>query len=81
MREYIRENKAAYEAIKAKMEAEHMGRTVLMHKGEVVDIFDESEDAYMAGCEKYGPGHFMIQLVGQRPLYIGMHALCMPTQE
>ena len=81
MREYIRENKAAYEIIKERMEAEHMGRTVLMHKGKVIDIYDEREDAFMAGCEKYGPGHFMIHRIGQRPVYIGMHALCIPAQE
>ena len=81
MEAHIEENYTAYEAMQEKLEAEHMGRTVLIHKGEVVDIFDESEDAYMAGCDRYGLGQFMIHLVGQRPVPIGMRAFRFPTQE
>ncbi len=31
-----------------------MGRVVLMHDGEVVEVYNDSGDAYKIGCEKYG---------------------------
>ena len=63
----FKENCDGYRAARAKLEAEHMGRTALLHQGEVVDICDDAGDACKTGCGKYGLGHFTIQVIGERP--------------
>ena len=66
--EELNKNKEAYAAVKDEMEAEHWGRVVLLHAGEVVHIYNDLGDAYDIGCEKYGAGHFSLQRVGDRPI-------------
>ena len=71
----LEENCDGYRAARAKLEAEHMGRTALLHQGEVVDIYNDSGDAYKVGCDKYGLGNFTIQVIGELPISLGIHAL------
>ena len=47
----LEKNQAAYDAVKDQMEAEHWGRTVLLHDGNVVAIYNDEGDAYDIGCE------------------------------
>jgi len=53
---------------------------VLMHNGEVVGIYDTSSDAYAVGCEKFGLGKFTTELVGQKPMHLGIFTLCLPQK-
>ena len=69
----LRENRAGYRAAKARLEAEHMGRTALLHQGEVVDVYNDCGDAYKIGCDKYGLGNFTIQVIGEPPISLGIH--------
>ena len=46
-----------------------------MHDGEVAHVYDEDEDAYYAGCEGYGLGHFSIETIGSRPVSLGFMSL------
>ena len=71
----LEENCDGYRAARAKLEAEHMGRTALLHQGKVVDIYNDSGDAYKIGCDKYGLGNFTIQVIGELPISLGIHAL------
>ena len=75
----VEENRAAYEAAREKLEAEHMGRTALLHQGEVVGIYNDCGDAYQVGCDNYGLGHFIIQVIGKPPISLGIHTLCVPS--
>ena len=50
------------------------GRTALLHQGKVVAIYNDTGDAYQIGCDKYGLGHFTIQVIGARPIHLGVHA-------
>ena len=79
MTDPIEENRPAYLAAKQQLEAEHMGRTALLHKGEVVGIYNDTGDAYKVGCDNYGLGKFMLQVIGQKPISLGIHTLCVPT--
>lgn len=54
------------------LEKEHWGRIVLMHDGEVVEIYNDRGDAYSIGCEKYGLGHFSLQEIGEQPAQLGI---------
>ena len=65
----VRLNHSAYmEKHRTRLEEEEFGRVVLMHDGEIIDIYDESIDAYTAGVEKYGLGSFSIKRIGQGPV-------------
>ena len=64
-------NQAAYEAIQKEMEGKYMGRVVLMHDGEVVEVYNDGGDAYKVGCEKFGLGNFSLVNVGERPIDLG----------
>ena len=40
----------------------------------MVAIYNDTGDAYQIGCDKYGLGHFTIQVIGARPIHLGVHA-------
>lgn len=69
-------NNEAYQHIKVELEEKHMGRFALMHDGGLVDIYDDSSEAYSKGCEKFGLGKFSIQAIGEEPISLGIFTLC-----
>ena len=69
----LKENRAGYQAARVQLEAQHMGQTALLHEGKVVDVYNDTGDAYKVGCDKYGLGHFTIQVIGARPIHLGIH--------
>lgn len=71
----LKKNQETYDDIKEKMESEHWGRTVLLHDGAVVAIYNDDGDAYDIGCEKFGLGRFSLHRVGERPVDLGFHAM------
>ena len=78
MNSQLEKNRAAYNAIKDEMEAEHFGRAALLHDGEVVEIYNDSGDAYAIGCEKFGLGNFSIENIGEPPISLGVFTMCLP---
>jgi hypothetical protein len=46
----------------------HAGRFVLIKGDEVVGVWDNSDDAYQAGCQRFGAGPFLAQPVDPRDL-------------
>lgn len=73
-------NHAAYPRYKEALEREHTGRTVLMHDGEVVHIFNDKGDAYLYGVETFGFGNFSMKRIGEHPARLGVmaQAMCRP---
>ena len=71
----LQKNQAAFNEIKEEMKADNLGRTVLLHDGEVIDVYDDKDDAYNAACEKFGLGRFSLHQVGERPIELGIHAV------
>lgn len=78
MNSQLDKNRAAYNAIKEEMEAEHFGRAALLHDGEIVEICNDSGDAYAIGCEKFGLGNFSIENIGEPPISLGVFTMCLP---
>ena len=78
MNSQLVKNRAAYNAIKEEMEAKHFGRAALLHDGEIVDIYNDSGDAYAIGCEKFGLGNFSIEKIGEPPISLGIYTVCVP---
>lgn len=78
MNSQLEKNRAAYNAIKEEMEAEHFGRAALFHDGEIIEIYNDSGDAYAVGCEKFGLGNFSIEKIGEPPISLGIFTMCLP---
>ena len=74
----LKEHREAYEAVRRELEAEHMGRTALMHDGKVVGIYNDDGDAYKVGCDNYGLGNFTIKIIGEPPVHLGIQTLNLP---
>lgn len=75
----LQRNRKAYEKVRNKMESEHSGRFALMHDGEIVGIYNDSGDAYSIGCDKFGLGDFSIESIGESPISLGIHAMCVSS--
>ena len=71
----VQKNREAYEKLRDKLESEHLGRYALMHDGEIIDIYNDSGDAYSIGCDKFGLGNFTIEKVGERPISLGVFTI------
>ena len=76
----ISKDKKAYDEIRAEMEDAHWGKTVMMHNGGVVDIYDDYGEAYKVAREKFGLGNFSLHLVGQQPINLGFHAVSLASR-
>ena len=60
-----RMNRAVYEAKhRERLETKHSGEHVLMHDGEIIDIYDDLGDAYNAGVKQFGAEKFSIIEIG-----------------
>ena len=69
----LRNNEVAYERdYRQELERDHLGRTALMHDGEVVAVYDDPTDAYLTGYERWGLGGFSMKEIGQKPLELGI---------
>lgn len=77
----ISKDKKAYDEIRAEMEDAHWGKTVVMHNGDVVAIYNDRGDAYNIAREKFGLGNFSLHLVGQQPINLGFHAVPLTSRE
>ena len=77
----LNKNQEAFDRVQEEMEREHWGRTVLMHNGEVVSIYNDYGDAYSIACFMYGLGKFSLHVVGQQPVDLGFHTVSLISEE
>lgn len=77
MSDQLEKNWKAYNAVKGEYESEHFGKTVLLHDGGIIAIYNDSGDAYKIGREKYGLGNFSVETVGEEPLSLGVFTICL----
>ena len=73
--EELKKNRAAFEEVRVHLELEHWGKTALLSNGTMVAIYNDEEDAYQVGCEKFGLGCFSLQQIGARPIDLGFQAI------
>lgn len=55
---------AAYEKLRPQLEAEHMGKWVLIHDGALISLFDSSGAAASEAVRRFGRGPYLIRQVG-----------------
>lgn len=71
--EQLRANEVAYESdYREQLERDHHGKTALMHDGKVVEIYDNPNDAYVTGYERWGLGGFSMKEIGREPIELGI---------
>jgi hypothetical protein len=58
----------AYNQMKAELEANHMGKWVLMYEREVIGIFDSIEAAADVAVQRFGRGPYLIRQIGAPPV-------------
>jgi hypothetical protein len=60
----------AYEGMKDSLEAEHMGKWVLVYKQKLEGVFDNFESAADAAIRRFGAGPYLIRQVGAPPVVL-----------
>lgn len=61
---------AAFEKMQPELEANHMGKWVLIHEEKLVGVFESFEDAAEQAVEKCGRGPYAIRQVGASPVVL-----------
>jgi hypothetical protein len=59
---------AAYDAMREKLETEHMTKWVVIHDEELVGVYDSFEAAAEDAVGKFGRGPYLIRQVGAPPV-------------
>jgi hypothetical protein len=60
----------AYEGMKDPLEAEHMGKWVLIYKQKLEGVFDSFELAANDAVRRFGAGPYLIRQVGAPPVVL-----------
>ena len=70
-----RSNYEAYiKRYREELERNQTGRIALLHDEELISLWNDMDDAYQTGCDKYGLGNFSLQQIGARPVDLGILA-------
>ena len=75
----LSEEIAAYEAMRAELEADYFGKWVLIHDGEIVGDYTAFERAAEVAVRNFGRGPYLIRQVGQSPLLLPASVLYQRT--
>ena len=78
MNDYLEKNRTAYGELKEELEAEYPGQVALLHDGKLMDVYQDSGEAYSIGCKQFGLGKFYTQNIGEGPISLGIFTLCLP---
>ena len=73
-------NYEAFIELGNELESENMGRTALLHDGEIVSIYDDKMEAYTVGCKKFGLGNFSIQTFGETSISLRFSSTSAPMK-
>ena len=70
---------AAYEAMRSKLETDHLGKWVIVHGGELVALHETFEAAADEAVQKFGAGPYLIREIGSGPITLPASALYNPV--
>ena len=59
---------AAYDAMRASLENEHMGQWVVVREEQLVGLYPSFEDAARVAVERFGRGPYLIRKIGAAPV-------------
>jgi hypothetical protein len=67
-------NFEAFKAMLPRLIKGSAGRYALLHNRDLVELFDDSVTAFMAGLEKFGQGAYSVQEVSDQPDNLGFYS-------
>ncbi len=70
---------AAYEAVRADLEARFLGRWALFHDQSLIETFDCFENAADMAVRRFGRGPYLIRQVGEPPITLPISVLYNPV--
>jgi hypothetical protein len=68
----------AYDKLKAELESKHMGKWVLIHDQELVQVYDSFEAAAQDAVRRFGRGPYLIRQVGAPPITLPASVVYFP---
>jgi len=74
----IQDDISAFEAKKQELEARSMGKWVLIHNRELVDVYDSFEMAAQDAVRQFGRGPYLIRQVGAPPITLPASVMYAP---
>lgn len=75
----LSEEIAAYEAVKADLEAKALGKWALVHEKKLVDVFESFEKAAETAVVRFGRGPYLIRQIGAPPIALPASVLYNPV--
>jgi len=75
----INEEIAAYESLRQKLEAEHMGKWALIQNRELVSVLDSFEAVAEEAVKKFGRGPYLIRQIGAPPMTLPASVMYAPV--
>ena len=69
---------AAYDRMRNGLEVDHFGKWVVVHDEELVDTYEDFEDAAEDAIRRFGRGPYLIRRVGEGPVRLPSSALYRP---
>ena len=72
---------AAYEEMRADVEAEHLGKWALVHNEKLTGTFESLEQAAETAVEQFGRGPYLIRKIGEAPVTLPASILYRPAPQ
>jgi hypothetical protein len=69
---------SAYESMREKLEAEHMGKWVLLRARDLVGLYDSFDAAAEDAVRRFGSGPYLIRQIGAPPLSLPASVMYAP---
>lgn len=76
--EELDKNFEAFQKLLPELVEESLGKFVLFHEGELINIYDTAHDAYAAGQDQYGDKPFSVQRVSLGSVDLGVFSHAVP---
>lgn len=70
---------ASYECMRSELETDHLGKWMIVHEEELVDIFDTFEEVASKAVERFGRGPYLIREIGVSPITLPASVLYHPV--
>jgi hypothetical protein len=70
---------SAYDSMREKLEAEHMGKWVLLHDRQLVGVYDSFDVAAEEAVKRFGGGPYLIRQVGAPQITLPASVMYQPT--
>jgi hypothetical protein len=75
----LRDDIAAYEKIRADLEAKALGKWAVVYDENLVDVFDSFEAAAVEAVRRFGRGPYLIRQIGSGSITLSAAAMYNPV--